>query len=223
MISGLLTSLLLYAHIGGGAIGLAAGLTASLSRKGAKMHRAAGTVFVAAMFISYLVAAGLAPFAAHGQRPNFVAAVMALYLLVTGVMAAQRKPFCAGIAEKVGLVIALLITGLGVVFMIIGNNSDSGTIDGTPPQAFIIFIVSGSVAAIGELNVIVRGKLSEQSRVVRHLWRMCASFFIASASLFLGQPQVFPDGFNASIVPSLLAFFPLVVLFIWVLKTRLRR
>jgi hypothetical protein len=215
-------AILLYAHVGGGAIGLAAGATASLSRKGAKVHRAAGKIFFIAMFICYLIGAGVAPFLDDGQRPNFVGAVLALYLLITGVLAAKQKPFCAGISEKIGFVIALLITAMGVLFMIMAHSSESGTVDGSPPQAFLIFIVAGSIAAAGELNVIFRGGLSEKSRIVRHLWRMCASFFFASASLFLGQPQVFPDWFNLSLLPSLFAFFPILILFIWVVKTGMK-
>lgn len=50
---------------------------------------------------------------------------------------------------------------------------------------------------------------------------MCSSFFLASGSLFLGQPQVFPAWFNASPLPFLLAFAPIMALVYWMAKTRL--
>ena len=109
---------------------------------------------------------------------------------------ARRRDFRAGNSEKIGLAIALLITGTGVMFAYQGANSVTGTVDGSPPQAFYIFIIAGSLAAAGEINVLVRRKLSQVARKTRHLWRMCFSFFIASGSLSFGQPQVFPDWFN---------------------------
>jgi hypothetical protein len=170
------------------------------------------------MFIAYLIGAFVAPFLSEGQRPNFVAAILALYLLITGVMTARRRHFQASIMEKIGLAVALLITGMGVLFAYMGANSVSGTVDGSPPQAFVIFIVAGSIAAAEEIYVLVRRKLSEVARKIRHLWRMCFSLFLASGSLFLGQPQVFPDWFNGLILPSLLALAPVLILLGWVIK-----
>lgn len=215
-------SIVLYLHIIGGAIGLATGVAASLARKGGSIHRAAGKAFVVAMFVTYLIGAGVAPFLTTGQRPNFVAGVLALYLLISGVATARRRPFRAGMAERVGLVVAITITGMGLYFMQLGASSATGTVDGSPPQAFVLFTVFGLVAAIGELNAILRGTLSPAARTSRHLWRMCASFFIASGSLFLGQPQIFPQAFNDSAAPFVLAFAPLLVMVLYLLLVRFK-
>lgn len=214
-------TILLYLHIGGGTVGLLAGATASIAQKGRPVHRAAGKVFLISMFITYTIGAGVAPFLTDGQRPNFVGGILALYLLITGVIAARRRVFHAGPAEIVGLLIALLITGMGILFMLMGANNGTGTVDGSPPQAFFLFVFVGSIAAAGELNVIIRRTLSNTARIVRHLWRMCFSFFFASGSLFLGQPQLFPDWFNASILPILLALTPIIIAVIWATKVRL--
>lgn len=211
-------AILLYAHIGGGAIGIMSGFVAGLSRKGHRIHRLAGKTFFISMFICYLLAALVAPFLDTEQRTNFVAAILALYLLLTGVFTARRKIFVAGIAEKIGLVFALLITAMGLSFMAMSNQNPSGTVDGAPPNAFILFVVVGAVAAAGELNAILRKTLSPASRIVRHLWRVCLSLFIASGSLFFGQAAFFPDWFNGSILPMVFGLFPFVVLFIGVLK-----
>lgn len=209
---------LLYLHIGGGAIGLLSGLTASLSRKGGYLHRIAGKVFFIAMFISYLLAALVAPFLETEQRTNFVAAILALYLLVSGAYTARRKVFIAGTSEKIGLAIALFITAIGISFMVMSSQSASGTVDGAPPEAFILFVVAGSIASAGELNAILRKTLSPTSRLVRHLWRMCFSFFIAAGSLFFGQTKFFPDWFNESLLQLLLGFFPFIILLVGVIK-----
>lgn len=216
-------ALLLILHIGGGAVGLTAGTVAVIARKGSRVHRAAGKVFFIAMLVCYVVAAGVAPFLTDGQRPNFVAAVLSVYLLLSGISAARRRAFQAGKWEISGLLVALAIIGMGALFMVMGMNHPSGTVDGTPPQAFILFMAIGTLAAAGELKVIIRRTLDNHARTIRHLWRMGASFFIASASLFLGQAQLFPQWFNQSFLPAALSFAPIVVALFWIARLKVLR
>lgn len=211
---------LLWAHITGGAIGIVTGVVALAARKGQKLHRAVGKVFFMAMLMAYAIGAGVAPFLDTGQRPNFIAGIMALYLLVSGTVAARRRDAKAGAPEVIGLVVALSITAAGVILMRMGAASPSGTVDGSPPQAFLLFTIAGAFAAAGELNVLVRGQLSNVSRIARHLWRMCMSLFIASGSFFLGQQQVFPQALQGSALLSVLAVAPLPVMLFWLGNVR---
>ena len=208
-------NILLFAHIGGGTVGIVAGVVAIGAQKGEPVHRAAGKIFFLSMFIAYAIGAGVAPFLQTGQRPNFVAGVLALYLLVTGWRTVKISKIVPGAVEYGGLLLALSIVGLGLLFMQMGANDPSGSIDGSPPQAFILFAVAGSFAAVGDLHLIVSNGLDGAARVARHLWRMCFSFFIASTSLFLGQPQVFPIWFSESFAPVALSFGPLAALVVW--------
>lgn len=148
---------------------------------------------------------------------------MALYLLTSGVSAAQRRNFQAGIGEKIGVVIALTITVLGLYFIYLASNSPTGTIDDSPPQAFVLFVVAGSLAFIGDVRILVGKTLSNVQRTIRHLWRMCFSFFIASGSFFFGQSGFFPDWFNASALPLVFGFFPFFVLLIFLVKEILKK
>lgn len=211
---------LLWAHIAGGAIGMVTGVVALASSKGQRVHRAAGSVFFLAMFMAYAIGAGVAPFLDTGQRPNFVAGILALYLLVSGAMAARRRDVKAGAPEVIGLIIALSITAAGVIFMRMGASSPSGTVDGSPPQAFFLFTIAGAFAAAGELHVLLRKQLSNTSRIARHLWRMCFSLFIASGSFFLGQQQVFPEALRDSVLLYAVALSPLPVMLFWLGKVR---
>lgn len=210
--------ILLYSHIGGGALGLLSGTVASLTTKGGHIHRLAGKVFIFSMFVCYAVGAGVSPFLESQQGTNLIASILALYLLITGVIAARRNVFIAGRTEKIGFIVALLITVLGIVLMYLASQSPDGSIDDSPPQAYILFVVAGGLATVGDLLAIIRGKLSPKVRVARHLWRMCMSFFIASGSLFFGQAQFFPEWFNESILPLFFGFFPLFVLVIYLIK-----
>lgn len=215
---------LLWAHIGGGAVGLAAGVVAIAARKGRKVHRTAGAVFLVSMAVTYATGAGVAPFLETGQRPNFVAGVMALYLLITGWLAArERVEVRAGMAQLFGLAFALGLVVLGATFAWMGSQSETGTVDGSPPQAFILFMVAGTFAAAGELHVLLRRSIRGAARTARHLWRMCFSMFIASGSLFFGQPQVFPQWFHVTTLPIWLGFAPLIAMVIWLVIVRIPR
>ncbi len=209
---------LLLLHIGGGVVGIVSGAIASTVRKGRKAHKISGRVFFGGMLVAYVIAAVVAPFIASGQRPNFVAGILALYLLLWGVSAAWRRNFQASLWEKVGLAAALFVTAMGGWFAYTAAQSPSGTVDGSPPQAFVVFVVLGLAAVVGEIRVLIRGALSNVERQKRHLWRMCGSFFIAAGSLFFGQPQVFPVWFNESLLPDLLSFAPLFVMIYWLVR-----
>ena len=213
---------LLVLHIAGGAIGIASGTIASLSKKGARVHRISGWIFFVSMATCYVIAAGVAPFLEEGWRTNTVAAVFSLYLLLSGVRAARVRCVTSGLEAQLGLLLAGSVTALGMLFAIQGAQDPTGTLDGSPPQAFITFILGGLAATADEARLLRRGELRGRARLARHIWRMCASFFYASGSFFLGQPQVFPAWFNATPLPSLLAFFPLFVMvwFLWDYRPR---
>lgn len=211
---------LLVLHIGGGAVGILSGATALFSRKGAPVHRAAGTLFFVSMLIAYTVAGGVAPFLDDGQRPNFVAAVLALYLLTSGWRTAHWKETFANRFDVVGLIVALAIVAGGALFMRMGAASPTGTVDGSPPQAFYIFIAAGAAGALGDLHLLLRRRLDGAARIARHLWRMCFSLFIAAGSFFLGQQQVMPEWMRGSPVLIVLALAPLGFMLFWLVRVR---
>ncbi len=219
----ILAFVLLYGHILGGAIGLASGVVAIASPKGKSVHRIAGTTFFVSMFIAYLIGAGVAPFLDAGQRPNFVAGVMALYLLVTSWLAAKRPNPAVGWIEYLGLVIALFILSAGALFMYQGSQDPTGTIDGSPSEAFLLFVIVGVFAVLGDLHVIIRRKLSGVSRIARHLWRMCMSLFIAAGSFFLGQQQVLPEFMVGTLWQFGPVLFPVIALIVWQVLVHLPR
>lgn len=214
---------LLWLHIGGGAAGIATGFIVLASRKGGRIHRGVGKVFFWVMLVSYGVTASVAPFMHVEQRTNTVAGLMALYLLVSGWAAVQQKDLKAGPWQVGGLVVALGIAGAGVLFMQMGATSPSGTIDGAPPQAFIVFTTLGMFAAAGEINVLARRTISGPARLSRHLWRMCASLFIASGSFFLGQMQLLPDWVTGNGIHFVLALGPLVLMLVYLVVVRIPR
>ena len=87
---------LLVTHITGGTLGMLSGAVALATRKGDTAHRAAGNVFFVSMFAMAAVGAGVAPFLDEGQRPNTVAGLMTLYMIVTAWIAGKRQRVGAG-------------------------------------------------------------------------------------------------------------------------------
>jgi hypothetical protein len=82
-----------------------------------------------------------------------------------------------------------------------------------------MLVIIGSLAALGDLRLILKRGVTGATRLVRHLWRMTVALFIAANSLFLGQPQVFPTTLQKSgllFVPALLI---LALLLFWLAHT----
>jgi len=75
------------------------------------------------------------------------------------------------------------------------------------------------LAAVGDFRMMLSG-LSKRNRILRHLWRMCFGLFVATASFFLGQQQVFPAVLRGSILLVILAVFPLGLLIYWFFRVR---
>jgi hypothetical protein len=92
-----------------------------------------------------------------------------------------------------------------------GQNSSAG--------GYFFFGVLAVLCAAGDVRMLLRG-LSERQRLLRHLWRMCFGWFIATVSFFLGQQQVFPRWLRGSPVLVALAFLPLLLLVFWFTRVR---
>lgn len=214
---------LLVTHITGGTVGMLSGAVALATRKGDTWHRAAGNIFFVSMFAMAAVGAGVAPFLDEGQRPNTVAGLMALYMIVTAWIAGKRERIGAGPAEVAGFMIATLIAAAGAIFAIQGASDPSGTVDGSPPQAFIAFMAIGTIAALSDLKVILTGGLSGAGRIARHLWRMCTALFIAAGSFFLGQQKFLPEEIRGTLLQFAPVLLPLILMLFWLARVRLTK
>lgn len=204
---------LLFLHIAGGGVGIVSGITTLLVPKGGRLHRICGNVFFVSMVISFAIAAGVAPFLDDGERPNFIAGAFSLYLVVSSWVAIKRRKKFVGPWDAVGFVIALTTAISGAILIELAKSDPSGTIDGAPRQSFFIFMVLGTIATIDDLVYLLRRGYAGAARIARHLWRMCAALFFATGSFFLGQPQVFPEYLQG----SMLLFVPVVMPVIWML------
>jgi len=212
---------LLALHIGGGTVGLLAGAAAVTVRKGGRAHRILGDIFFVSMTAMALVGATVSPLL-H-DRVSTVAGVFTLYLLATAWRAAHRRDQAVDRLDIAAFVVALGVIAAGVTFILMQNASPTGMVDGQPPQAPWMFTIVASIAAASDLKVILRRGIAGAPRIARHLWRVCFALFIASGSLFLGQPQVFPKVLQTSGLLVVPALAPIVLLVVWMLLVRLGR
>jgi hypothetical protein len=213
--------LLLFLHIAGGAVGIVSGAVALLARKGGRSHRRAGAAFVASMLVMATIGTATSPFLPVPSMTNVVAGTLTFYLVATGWAAVKRKDAVIGRFEKSGLGVALAVVGAGAIFILMAANSPTGTVGKAPPQAFYVFVLVGTMAAVGDARMIVRRGVSGSARLARHLWRMCAALTIASGSFFLGQQRIMPAYMRGSPWLFVPVIAPLLLMIFWLIRVRL--
>jgi len=181
------------------------------SRKGARVHRVAGTAF----FVSMLVMAVFADYLAVAipeQIPNLFIGTFTIYLVATGWMTVRRKEGLVGIPEKVALVVILCLC---VPFAILSLQIATGLepsfksavpIEGPVRVALYTFTFLVAMAAIGDARLVRAGGVTGARRIGRHLWRMGLGLTFAAGSAFTnGLPRLLPTTVH---VPLILLFIP---------------
>jgi hypothetical protein len=202
---------ILIIHICGGVVGVLSGFAAMSFRKGSRWHGVAGNVFFIAMLAMGSTAAYLG---------NVVGGLLACYLVATAWLTARRRKGETSIFDWAAFLFALAV---GVLIMTHVVRLATGAVAPKPgvPVGMIFFLGSVALlAAAGDLRMLVRGGVFGRQRIVRHLWRMCFSFFIATGSFFLGQQQVFPKAWRGAAVWFVPALLPLAAMIFWLIRVR---
>ena len=186
-----LPQVVVFMHIGAGIVGILSGATALTFRKGFRWHRKAGIVFVLSMTV-------MASIGAYGatlipEALSVLQGIFTLYLVATAWLTIKRKEGVVGTPDYVAFLVVMFASFAFMIFGIEAFNSESGRKDGFLAVAYFVFGSVAVLAAAGDLRMIVRGGVHGVKRLARHLWRMCYALFVGVASLFLGQPQVFPE------------------------------
>jgi uncharacterized membrane protein len=209
---------LLLLHISAGMTGLLSGAAAMIFRKGSARHALAGRIFVAAMLTMAATATYLA--IVKHQNDNVGGGILTFYLVATAWITARRRNGGTSIFDWAAMMVPL---ALGILSWVRGIQLvQAGSKEGALPIGMTFFMGSVMVlAAVGDLRMVLRGGIFGTQRVVRHLWRMCLGFFIATGSFFLGQgSKIFPSVFRQSNWLLIPAFLPLLLLVFWVFRVR---
>lgn len=211
---------MVFIHILSGLTALTAGALALFATKGSLLHRRAGTVFVGAMLVMASTAALLATFSVP-DRAHVVGSLLVIYLVCTGYLTVWRPVKSARRAYAIfmvlGLALGLYALGIGVE----GVKYANGMVDGESAQVMFVFGGVALIAGLLDGRLLHAGHIHGGHRLARHLWRMGFAMLIATASLFIGQPDFFPAAMKAI---EIRAIPPLVVMIIpayWLVRLAL--
>ena len=206
--------IVLWSHVGGGAVAIVAGAVALASKKGRANHKQAGKLFVAGMLIMALPGGVLAALA---SKPfDVLSSMLACYWVVSGWHA-----FKSGSRGRDRLLmsggILCLVGYLGVEAFAIATGIRATD---APPGAGYVFATLLALSIYGDYRAFNQ-QYTRAQVLVRHLWRMTAALFLATASFFGARPHLFPEWMQSSGVLLLLTFAPLICMAYFRFRPRL--
>jgi uncharacterized membrane protein len=212
---------ILLLHICSGTAGVVSGFVAVFLRKGSRGHRMIGNVF----FIAMLVLGGSGAYMAvlKSQVPNVLGGLLTCYMVATAWMTARRREGEPGIFDRVALLTILAVAATEWTLGFEAIISPTGTKYAYPAWPYFMFGSVALLAATGDVRMLVRRGISGTQRTARHLWRMCFALFIASASIFLARPHLFPVVLRKTGVLALLSFLPLILMAFWLIRIRITK
>jgi hypothetical protein len=224
-----MTALAFILHIGGGAIALASGTAAAFARKGGRLHRQAGIVFLISMLVMATFAAWLAV-VEPDQLVNLFIAIFTSYLVVTGWLTVHRGKGRTGLSEKIALFVSLcLFTPFGILSFQLATGltplfKSALPFEGPVLIAIYSFTAVLALAAIGDARVVAATRASGAPRISRHLWRMCLGLTLATGSAFTnGFSRLLPGPHHVPPAFFYPQFLPLGLMIFWTIRVRLTR
>jgi len=211
---------ILLLHICAGTLGCCSGFVAVFLRKGSRRHGLAGKFFVMSMLC--LAASGVYMAVAKSQPGNILGGTVTFYLVATAWWTARHKDGKPRVFDWGALLVILTLASVEVTYGIQAAISPSGTKYGYPPAPYFFLGSVAVLATVGDIRMLVRGGIAGTQRIARHLWRMCFAWFIASASIFLARPHLFPKAMQRAGVLYFLTVLPLLLLIFWLIRVRFR-
>ncbi len=225
---------ILAVHVCGGTLGLVSGASAMSFRKGSARHVLAGKTFVFSMLV---MAAGAVYLAITRHQPNNIGGgIFIFYLVLTAWLTVRRAD---GETSKLDWAALLIPLSLGILTCVSGLEklrTPGPPSDGVPAGMHFFMGSVMLLSATGDVRMLLRGGISGTKRIMRHLWRMCFGFFIATGSFFLGPSNrplrlLAAVGLRQRVFRSLLrdevllflAILPLLLLVFWFARVRFAR
>lgn len=211
-------------HIIFGSIGLLSGFIALFSKKGARNHKTIGIVFVISMLLMAIT--GFYYALVHSVTITMLAALLTCYLVCTSWLSVQKRISFGGRTGSIFSVLSGLIVVLYGSYLCVSafnGVTDSLGEYSVPPVIYLIFTAIALMALISDIRQVLFGEIPGAHRIMRHLWRMCLSLYIACSSFFQGQQQVFPESWQGTIYLSIPEFSVLLVMLFWLLRFTLQK
>ena len=215
-------SIILTLHIIAGSLAIIAGFLTLVPKKGTRLHILFGKIF----FFAMLGMAGTASFLAvfsSSETINAVIGLFTLYLVLTGRLAATNHSGNNTSEERIGGFFSGLLFLSFLLLSIKAVQSGESVIDGVYVEAFYVFTTLSAIAFLLDIKVLLKGGVFGRQRIARHLWRMILALFIATSSLFSGQPQVFPEAIQSSGLLEVPGLLIVLALLFWIIRVYSRK
>lgn len=187
-------------HIIAGSFLLLFGIGALSFSKGGPKHRFAGNGF----FISLQLMAVSAMFLTDDPTMP----ILSIYYAATAWAVVLRKENSTGIFEIIAMIVIAVLSVRLFHFVITSS---------LPPTYQFIFYAHATIAALAallDLNMILRGGLCGKHRMVRHAWRTCFALLGAVMSFSANTSDHWPEFINS----NALIYLTIAVLFFWTLR-----
>jgi len=156
-----------------------------------------------------------------GEIDNFTGGIFAFHLVATAWATARHRENETWTLDWSAPPVALAFAPLNFVWGVEVARSQTAVKDQSPAGAYFFFGTLALLSAAGDFRMLLLGGISGRQHLVRHLWRMCFGWFIATISFFLGQQKVFPAWLRGSYILVVLSFMPLLFLVFWFVRVRL--
>ena len=209
-----ISKIILAIHILAGSVSIVSGMIALFAKKGARWHIKTGNIFFYAMLVMSITAVFLAWYQPY--RTSLYVGFLTLYLVTTAQRTLQNVGGKNTYFEPLALVYILGLFAAGVIFcnQLLVTGKKLGMID------YFLFFYTGMAGLGGllDITVVYRGGIYGRKRMARHIWRMCFALWIATGSLFLGQPRVFPKIIRDPLFLSTPVILVVVMWFFWLIK-----
>ncbi len=228
------TSPMMIVHICGGTSALLSGAAAMSFRKGSRWHRGAGNVFVFSMLTMATAAIYIA--AQRHEPGNVSGGILTSYMVLTAWLTARRRDGETSKYDLVLLFVPLALASFTLISGIAKLRIPGPPKDGVPVGMHFFLASIMLLAFAGDIRMLARGGLFGSKRIVRHLWRMCFGFFIATGSFFLGpanrplrflsriglRQQIFHTVLRQEVL-IFLAVLPLLLLIYWMVRIKVTK
>lgn len=218
-------ALILWAHIIGGTVGMAAGAGAMALRKGSRLHVLAGRAFGYGMLAMTIVGATVAPLLVTRQGDpkwfDSLAGAFTLYLVATGWMTMRRRPGTTGAFEIGAMIYAAALAAAAVGIGLVATQRPDGLYGGHGAGDYYGFAAIFALAVILDLNHLRHGGVTGTARLARHLWRMGLALFVALGSFFFGQQRQMPEWMQGSPWLGVPPLASLALLVFWIVQVRI--
>ena len=220
---------LLSIHIASGGVAIVLGAVALSVKKGGKIHRRTGLLFVYAM-LAMGATATLLELVHRSTATNLVSALLTAYFVGTGLTTVRPASRLTRLIDASALTLAIVLALFALLGGIKGINNPGLSPGGVPFRTIgVMSFFLGTVlllAAAGDVRYMRAGKPRGRPRLARHLWRMCFALFIAAGSFFSIRERVakvLPEPFTTGPMRALPILLLFGVMFYWLWKVRSRR